>query len=240
MRGYSSTKDQDSVISVQTPEGISFEVHPAGIMVRLCAFLLDGTIQGILYLILAVLFAMFFQNIGTWIMLLAFFILNWFYHVLFELFNNGMSPGKMVMGLRVLSSNGSPVQPGASLIRNLLRFADSFFYLYLIGLLSISISSGFRRLGDIAAGTLVVYRFEQFTSPLYTAKNSGEPRLEIHHIHTLSYQEKQAILSFTHRYPLLGPLRAHEIAQPFVAELDRSQKDNAAAFLISLAEKVQG
>lgn len=86
------------------------------------------------------------------IVLLTFF-LWWGYFVLFEMLWNGQSIGKRAMRLRVVRTAGQPIGLGASLVRNLLRAVDGFFW---IGVLVMLIDARSRRLGDFAAGTLVV------------------------------------------------------------------------------------
>ena len=146
----------DSAVSAQTPEGIEFILYPAGPLVRICALGIDTVLQWLL-MIIGTLITDIWEGSGGWIMLLTGFALNWLYFTAWEIFYQGQTLGKRVMGIRVVQGNGSPVSPAASFIRNLLRFADTFFYLYAIGLMCAAASPGFRRIGDWAADTLVVY-----------------------------------------------------------------------------------
>ena len=91
-------------------------------------------------------------------MLILFFALEWLYPVAFELSRWGATPGKRVMGLKVVMDSGLPITPAASFTRNLLRVADFLPMLYGFALASMLIRKDFKRLGDIAAATLVVYR----------------------------------------------------------------------------------
>ncbi|MGV8435388.1 RDD family protein, partial [Pseudomonas aeruginosa] len=84
--------------------------------------------------------------------LLLTFVMTWWYMVLFEVLNQGRSPGKQMMGLRVVHDDGTPVGWAASLLRNLLRFADILPFGYALGLLCCLNHPAFKRLGDIAAG----------------------------------------------------------------------------------------
>lgn len=79
----------------------------------------------------------------------------WGYFILFELWWNGQTPGKRMLGLRVIRIGGQPVTVGASLIRNLLRTVD--VYLVAVGVIVMLLNRSSRRLGDLAAGTLVVH-----------------------------------------------------------------------------------
>jgi uncharacterized RDD family membrane protein YckC len=147
----------DTIVRVASPDGIAFDLHPAGVIVRMLAFLMDMLFQGIAGIILGVVLVIF-KVTGTWIISLSAFILIWFYYVIFELLYAGRSPGKMILGLQVVLADGSPVTASASLLRNLLRVFDVFFA---IGILVPVFNNGFRRLGDIVAGTLVVYAPER-------------------------------------------------------------------------------
>jgi uncharacterized RDD family membrane protein YckC len=249
-------RQTDSSLGVETPEGIEFILFPAGFPVRACAWGIDCLIKGVVILGLLITISIMGQVLGLWFYLILNFILDWFYHMGFEVFGNGQTPGKRMMGIRVVRSDGSPVDAGASFLRNLLRFADGFLYLYLIALLSMIVSPGFRRIGDWAGGTLVVYtsrvrlngRFGfsarrdsvSWLSRLPAASSSGR----------LSYEEKQALLMFARRYPLLGKARADEIAGPWAARLRLGENGvppeagaeefSASDYLLGLTRTISG
>ena len=233
-------KTLDSSFTVQTPEGIEFVLYPAGFPVRACAWAIDAVFSWVVFI--AVMIASLYANsvLGEWFFFLLAFVINWFYHVFCELAFHGRSPGKRIMGLRVVMSDGSAVTPGASFLRNLLRFADIFILLNLVALLCMSFSTGFRRIGDWAGDTLVVYSgsheaFRRSLAWMATVPLVNPPR-------ELSWEEKQAILSFAHRYPLLGPARAQEIARDYAAALrgDASAEGSAADYLLGIARKFSG
>jgi hypothetical protein len=174
---------------------------------------------------------------------LFYFVLDWFYHVFFDLFFRGQSPGKRIIGIRVVMGDGSPVSAGASFIRNLLRFIDGYVGLYLIALLSASASQAFRRPGDWAAGTLVIYTW-QSQVPEQSAKMDWLTGWEtILPKRPLSFEEKQGILMFARRYPLLGEARADEIAGPLAASLQNNTEPlthGASAYLLGIARSFSG
>jgi uncharacterized RDD family membrane protein YckC len=173
--------------------------------------LIQGLGVGAAYLILGALRDL----VGFWLLMLIHFAVVWFYHVVCECFFKGQSIGKRIFGIRVVMSNGAPVKAGASFARNLLRSADAFMFLYLAGLLSLCLSRGFRRIGDWAADTLVVYI--SASRPLYRIAG-GMPEVPVQSpASPLSYEEKQAILDFARRRPLLGRARADEIAGDYAA-----------------------
>jgi uncharacterized RDD family membrane protein YckC len=95
-----------------------------------------------------------------WLAFLLFLLVQlaaeWSYFVLFEMLSGGRSLGKWVAGLRVVRDGGLPIAFRASAVRNLLRIVDYLPTGYLVGLTSIVVSPEGKRLGDLAAGTLVV------------------------------------------------------------------------------------
>lgn len=85
------------------------------------------------------------------------FLIFWLYFILFELLWNGQSPGKRWQRLRVIRHDGSPVNLASSVIRNLIRVIDFFPFFYSVGILSVFLNKQGKRLGDMAAGTLVIH-----------------------------------------------------------------------------------
>lgn len=126
--------------------------------------------------------------------------------VLFELLNQGSSPGKQIMGLRVIQDDGTPIGWSASLIRNLLRVVDLLPFGYFLGAISCLQHPHFKRLGDLAAGTLVVYR----ERPLVRPQVPQAPALRLPFLLALS--EQRAILGFAERQTELSPERVQELA----------------------------
>ena len=225
MTGFEHNNNDSSLV-VQTPEGIEFVLYPAGFPIRACAWAIDCFIQGIVMLGVVIAAGLLSWVIGFWFFLVLVFVLDWFYHLIFEVFCRGQSPGKRFMGIRVVRRDGSPVNPGASFLRNLLRFADTFMFLYLIAFICMLVSPGFRRFGDCVADTLVVYTANaripgRVTSPVF--RQGAMPWLADVPVASpsrkLDYEEKQAILSFARRYPLLGKARADEIADIWAGKL---------------------
>jgi uncharacterized RDD family membrane protein YckC len=232
----------DSSLVVETPEGVEFVLFPAGPLIRSCAWGIDGMIQGALMMALALISGVLGSQGGMWILLVLAFCLDWFYHVAWELLCRGQSPGKRIMGLRVLRSGGMPVNPGASFLRNLLRFADTFLFLYPIALASMAASRGFRRLGDWVADTLVVYTAQSLASPRFSG-SSLRPPAPVFSVPgppaALGGEEKRGLRMFARRYPLLGRARADEIARPYAASLKGMEtwdrEDSPAEYLLGLA-----
>lgn len=147
----------DTVVTAETPEGILLELRPAGLSARFYAFVLDWAIRlAILYA--AALTVAMMGGIGIAFWFILFFALDWFYPVAFELTASGATPGKRVFNLKVVMDNGLPVTPAASLTRNLLRAADFLPFLYGFAIVSMLLRRDCKRLGDIAAATIVVHK----------------------------------------------------------------------------------
>ena len=147
----------DTRLRVETPEGVDLLLSPAGPLVRSRAFVVDLALRGALALAGFALLGKF-GKLGVGFGLILLFLLNWWYMVLFEVLNQGCTPGKRLLGLCVVHEDGTPVGWGASLLRNLLRFVDMLPLGYCCGLLASLASPRFQRLGDLAAGTLVIHR----------------------------------------------------------------------------------
>ena len=146
----------DTVVSAETPEGILLKLRPAGLIARFYALGLDWVIR-LTIMYAAMMAAAFMGGIGVAFLLILFFALEWFYPVAFELTASGATPGKKVFGLKVVMDNGLPVTPAASLTRNLLRAADFLPFCYGFAIVSMLLRRDFKRLGDIAAATIVVH-----------------------------------------------------------------------------------
>ncbi len=146
----------DTLTRAETPEGIELALRPAGVVARTGAFAVDLLLRGGVMLA-ATMILVPLGRFGSGIALILWFALEWFYPVLFELLPGNATPGKRAFGLRVTMDSGLPVTPAASLLRNLLRAADFLPFGYGLGLASMLMRGDFKRLGDIAAGTLVVH-----------------------------------------------------------------------------------
>jgi len=147
-----------------TPEGIRLDVVLAGLGSRFIAYLFDVCVQtAALIAFLIVLHSFEGSNPDTTSVLIAvgsavaFLFLDFIvYFVIFEMLFNGRSPGKRLAGLRVVRVSGQPVGFVASALRNLLRLVDFLPVLNLLGSVLILATTKNQRLGDLAAGTIVI------------------------------------------------------------------------------------
>jgi uncharacterized RDD family membrane protein YckC len=152
-------------LSIATPEGVILELTLAGPGSRLVGALIDGLLM---IAALAGVYFLFLEPVmeGASPLLAAFFwvfvfLLLFGYHVFFEVLNSGRTVGKLAAGLRVVRLDGGPVSFRTSVVRNVLRIVDVLpgFYpvgLYVVGVISVLVTARNQRVGDLAAGTLVV------------------------------------------------------------------------------------
>jgi uncharacterized RDD family membrane protein YckC len=160
-------------LNIETPEQVDLRFPIAGIGSRFLAVLLDTLLQFLIQVIFYVLLyvtdsykgidSVMTKQSGTttrWLVA-AFIFLNfifyWGYFVLFEAFYKGQTPGKRVMKLRVMKDTGRAITLFESMTRNLVRIVDAFPGMYVVGLIAMASNRSNKRLGDFAAGTLVVH-----------------------------------------------------------------------------------
>ncbi|RMG52758.1 MAG: RDD family protein [Gammaproteobacteria bacterium] len=215
----------DNTRDIETPEGIVLRLSVAGPVPRALAWALDLLLRGILYAVAASLFGMLFGASG---MLGPFFIflflVEWFYPVVFEVLRDGQTPGKRSLGLRVLHDDGTPMRWSTSMIRNLLLVVDFLPFLYAFGLASMLLSRDLRRLGDLAAGTVVTHVSDSRPPLARIEARPVRPPVE------LSSEEQQLLLDFAARRGQISPERVRELAQT-VAPLTGEQAEPEAALL---------
>ena len=146
-------------ITLATPEGVHLELTLAGVGSRFAAALVDLVIQIALLIVIAVVgFGVIGgrSGFGVAAVTILSFLVFAAYDILFEVFASGRTPGKRLNGLRVVRTDGSPVGFFTSAVRNVLRLADLLPGMYLAGIVTILVTRRNQRLGDLAAGTLVV------------------------------------------------------------------------------------
>lgn len=223
----------DTARRVATPEGVEITLRVAGPVPRALAYTLDLLLRG------AVMFALMIAvsalgNFGSAIMLLAAFMLEWLYPVFFEVLSAGATPGKRAMGLIVLNDDGTPVRWPASLTRNLLRAIDFLPFLYFIGFVTMVANRDFKRLGDLAANTLVVYRDEKPAAASIPEASPIAPSIP------LTLAEQRTLLDFSERSNRLTAERAAELAE-IVAPLTSGHSGPAAVQqLVGIANHLVG
>jgi uncharacterized RDD family membrane protein YckC len=168
MNGLSSAWDARKT-ELELPEEIDLQVEPANVGSRTLAILVDLALGGLVLFIVYALTILLAHDIADdWViklssnvlrmlLVLLIFGFQWCYFNLFEWIWNGQTPGKRLLHLRVIKTDGSPVSGVDVLLRNLSRPIDTLGPMGLIGLLMIFVSRKAQRLGDLMAGTLVIH-----------------------------------------------------------------------------------
>jgi len=155
---------------IDTPENVAFDYAVAGIGSRFLAAIVDSLIILVLQVLVNVILLLLTgllragstnseTGLVGWLFALlglVSFALLWGYYVFFEMLWNGQSPGKRWAKLRVIRTDGTPITPSESIIRNLVRIVDFLPVYYGIGVVTMFVNDRARRLGDLAAGTIVV------------------------------------------------------------------------------------
>jgi len=152
----------DTRVVVETPEGADFQFVIAGPGQRAMAWVFDRLIQFGIIAVISIL-AMFLipfgeagAGLGMGGILIMSFLLDWFYFALFEGYWNGQTPGKRSCSLRVVRTNGTPIDPISAVGRNFLRAADMLPFFYTIGMISMLMTRRLQRLGDLVFDTMVI------------------------------------------------------------------------------------
>lgn len=194
----------DNRISQETAEGIDIYLTPAGLGARCMAYILDLLIRGAIIVAAAILLSLL-GRFGNGLLLVCYFVVDWFYPVIFEL-TKGATPGKSVYNLRVVYDNGLPITVQGSVIRNLFRSVDFLPFGYLLGATTLMISDKKQRLGDIVAGTMVIHREEVVTYNDDTNLHTNPISL------SLNAEEQATVVAFTERMHQFSEERQQEIA----------------------------
>ncbi len=196
----------DSNYFVETPEGIRLSMRIASSSVRMMAFVIDFFIR--IFIWIGGVLVLSSLNLDAYwgLLLLYLFVLWWFYPVLFEVYYSGMTPGKKIMKIRVLHGNGTPVAWRASMIRNFLRLSD-FAMAWGLEFICMLFDPRNRRLGDLAADTIVVYCDKQKHKIVLPDAPAELPAL------VLSSDEQKSFISFGERFHTLSQERQIELAE---------------------------
>jgi uncharacterized RDD family membrane protein YckC len=234
--------------TVETPENIALSYDVAGIGSRFLAATLDSALIAagqalVLYLLsLATGITDVTDSLFVAVGAALSFVILWGYYIVFELVWGGQSPGKRLLGLRVVREGGRPITFLAAATRNVVRIVDFLPALYGIGVVVMFADRRARRLGDFAAGTLVVRE-----RGVITLASLTEPALPADAAPTLatvglvSARDYALVQEFLDRRAELGPdvrrRLAEQLAAGLQARLGIPQGGDAERFLQYLASE---
>ena len=206
-------------LNIDTPEQVSLEFSLATVGSRFLALAIDTAIQIGSALLLfigvgigAAAASFTLDQTGPWLMailVLGLFVIYYVYFAVFESLWNGQTPGKRMIGLRVIHASGRPISALEAILRNIVRIADQLPGIYAVGIVCVFFTERSQRLGDLAAGTVVVHeRVEGAVSREFTAPRTTSVPATRHGASRLSAEEISVIeLFFRRREELDGHAR---------------------------------
>lgn len=219
---------------VTTPEMVTFDYRLAGIGSRILAQLIDFPIQ-VLLLLIAIFGSVALGsligngNVAILVALVAAFVLVWGYHIVLEAAWSGQTLGKKVFGLRVVGDQGEPLRISQAFIRNLIRIIDFLPAFYGLGLVVLFMNGRGKRLGDMAAGTVVVrekttVKLHQLLAPNPARDLTPAAVTPIEHpaLRGLDPDLRHFVQSYAYRRPWIDPWRRHVLATAAAPALRRA------------------
>ena len=242
------TPPLDTAVDIVTPENIAFQYRVAGPFRRLPAYLIDLAIRAGVFFAALIALSMFLgammsiglPSLGSMaggLFLVGWFALSWFYGGFFEAFFNGQTPGKRIMGIRVVTVDGQPINGLQAVLRNVLRVLDgqpSLFMLpaemgiigrgiltYQLALLTTMANNRFQRLGDLVCGTMVVIEERQWLHGVARIDDPDVVRLadRIPPSFEASRSLARALAAYVQRRQMFSLPRRQEIARHLAAPL---------------------
>jgi uncharacterized RDD family membrane protein YckC len=225
-------------LTIQTPESVGFQYVLAGVGSRATAFLLDTAIRFVALLSIFILVTLIgallpkldvggiisgiSKNSIIALGVLGYGLVDLGYFLFFEAVWSGQTPGKRHQRLRVIRSNGQPIGWLESGIRNILRAVDLLAGFYPLGLIVIFLSRNNQRIGDYAAGTVVVVEEETpsfyDTSPSRDINALAHPEIE-NYISLVDRSQYRVLKSFLQRRKGMDDRHKHELARMLVLQL---------------------
>ncbi|MCF7731507.1 MAG: RDD family protein [Akkermansiaceae bacterium] len=207
----------DTLQAVELAEGVEIRLRMAGPMLRMAAYLIDCVIKFVGMMVVFIVLMLAGMAVGDRVMwgmmaLVAFFA-EWFYPMVFEVGKRGATPGKRMVGLRVVQVTGSPLTLGQAFVRNILRWVDALPLMvwptYGVGMVSCLATRRFQRLGDLAAGTVVIYDRQ----PLLPVLIAPPPITAVPLPVGLTSDETRTLVLFRERAGLWSAGRRQEIGE---------------------------
>jgi len=256
MNGHSSSSLQ-RVVTIRTPENIELTYSLAGPGTRAAAYLVDLLVMYLLLsvlqnLILLVLAPVVESTTGgaAWVvglLVIVGFVLYSGYFLVFEWLMNGQTPGKRLLGIRVIKEGGYALRFLDSLIRNLLRIVDFLPFGYGVGLASVLLTARSQRLGDLAAGTLLVHQQQVSAEVMEPAipQAADQPELPLERLRAVPEGLINLVVHFFQVLPELGPRARQQIAGELVdllratSGLTPGPTQSAEAFLAAVVQQTE-
>ncbi|MBV8693063.1 MAG: RDD family protein [Actinobacteria bacterium] len=212
----------EDVISIDTPEGVPLELTLAGVGSRFLAAIVDSAIQfATILLIVVIVSALGASGTVTAGGVVLSFLVFFGYDILFEVKSSGRTPGKRLTGLRVVRRGGGPVGFRTSAVRNLLRLVDLLPGMYFVGIISVLATKQNQRLGDLAAGTLVLREIKATVpiAPVAVATPELQDEVATWDVSGVTADELATVRRFLERRPGLAPAARTQLAEELTRRL---------------------
>ena len=246
--------------TLETPENIEVDFELAGLGSRFCAMLIDTMVLGWIVLVIVLLGAILLGALGFsapgdwehlfrdshligWLMavLLALLmaLISGGYFIFFELLMRGQTPGKKAMRIRVIRDDGTPVTAYDILLRNLIRVVDFLPFAYALGALVMFPNPLCKRLGDLAAGTIVVKEGQLDYRANADKKRQAAPAAVTLANAELTTEERRVVTGFLQRRAELLPDARRQLAERLAGPLHAKYAghySDAESYLERLAE----
>jgi uncharacterized RDD family membrane protein YckC len=243
-------------LTIETPEQTLLEFPLAGIGSRFLAIALDTLLHAAAYVLLGLIAALLStegwlptlgKQWGAAIVIFLLFVVQFGYYTTFEAMWNGQTPGKRWTHLRVIQDSGRPISAYDAVLRNLLRIVDWLPSLYAVGIVTILISRENKRVGDYAAGTVVIHEkpLQGVGSIWSMAAAPSAATLQVFAV-SMNVQELRLVETFFERRASLDPDVRRSMARQIAQRLGERMKvpgemrPDAEKFLEALAEQSRG
>ncbi|MBX3287638.1 MAG: RDD family protein [Actinobacteria bacterium] len=215
----------DDRVTVSGAEGIDLDLVLAGVGSRGAAVIVDLLLQALALLVVAAA-AGAAGRLSSAVVAVAAFVVVFAYPTVAEAFAGGRTVGKALLGIAVVADDGTPVTFLSAAIRNVLRFVDSLPGVYLVGIVAVVATSRNQRVGDLAAGTLVVHRPRRAPASDLGGRGFGPAtggpspaEMAGWDVSAVTADEVAALRSFLGRRGSLDPMRRAELAQALAFQI---------------------
>ena len=210
-------------LTITTPEHVPIRLEPAGAGSRFLAVLIDSAITTATAGTASYITSIFFPpGVAGAVFITLSLFLAWGWHIWFEVRQNGRTPGKRALSLRVMDERGLPVSLFQSIVRNFMRVVDFIPVFYGVAAIASLISPLRRRLGDIVAGTVVIRDAQPLAmrgqiAPERRHNTLRTPRVQRLVKHRISLEEREFLLTLCVRAEKLSPAARYDLMESVAA-----------------------
>lgn len=238
----------NGVLELNSADAMSYELEIAGVGARSYAFVVDWHIRLLVAIVWIYLSAFLFYDFtifqtmfdedsvnaaAPWIIFLPSAIFYFFYHPILETVMRGSTPGKRTAGVRLVTLEGYTPGVGSILIRNIFRIIDSLPGVYTVGLIVTMIAKNHVRIGDMAAGTVLIYDKEAGKQKL---SDVAQQSLDSN----LSAGDYDLLLEILDRWRQLGKQQQLQLGQKFLRKIDDETQLDDQKLLLAHLKKLAG